>query len=130
MSENTTSNTVAERFYLSEEELQERLDMLLPNEAPTIPILRKFQEKSSTATTVLVVGMAGSGKSTLMGQLFQSLSHPSFPQDDTSGETTPQKNRSGYFINLDPATLTLPFSPNIDIRDTVDYKVRTDVVVL
>lgn len=27
-----------------------------------------------------------------------------------------------YIINLDPAVLDLPFSPNIDIRDTVDYK--------
>lgn len=129
MSENTTNHTLAERFYLSEEELQERLDRLLPKETPTIPILRKFQEKSSTATAVLVVGMAGSGKTTLMGQLFHSLSQPFFPQEDTSGATTTQKNKGGYFMNLDPATLTLPFSPNIDIRDTVDYKVRTDVFV-
>lgn len=27
-----------------------------------------------------------------------------------------------YLINLDPAVLDLPFEPNIDIRDTVDYK--------
>lgn len=124
MSGSAINNTEEERFYLSEEELQERLDKLVPTEKPTIPILRKFEEKSSTATTVLVVGMAGSGKSTLMGQLFHSLSHPSFPQDDLTsiGGTTIQKNKSGYFINLDPATLTVPFSPNIDIRDTVDYK--------
>jgi septin family protein len=127
MSGSAINNTAAERFYLSEEELQERLDKLVPKEKPTIPILRKFEEKSSTATTVLVVGMAGSGKSTLMGQLFHSLSQPSFQQDDTIGGTTIQKNKSGYFINLDPATLTVPFSPNIDIRDTVDYKVCTDV---
>jgi GPN-loop GTPase len=27
-----------------------------------------------------------------------------------------------YCINLDPATLDVPYSPSIDIRDTVDYK--------
>lgn len=27
-----------------------------------------------------------------------------------------------YIINLDPAVLELPFTPNIDIRDTVDYR--------
>lgn len=27
-----------------------------------------------------------------------------------------------YLINLDPAVMDLPFEPNIDIRDTVDYK--------
>jgi GPN-loop GTPase len=28
----------------------------------------------------------------------------------------------GYFVNLDPAVRSVPFSANIDIRDTVDYK--------
>jgi GPN-loop GTPase len=27
-----------------------------------------------------------------------------------------------YVINLDPATSHLPFTPNIDIRDTINYK--------
>lgn len=27
-----------------------------------------------------------------------------------------------YVINLDPAVLDVPFTPNIDIRDTVKYK--------
>lgn len=27
-----------------------------------------------------------------------------------------------YVLNLDPAVLHLPFTANIDIRDTVDYK--------
>lgn len=30
--------------------------------------------------------------------------------------------KSPYVINLDPAVLDLPFEPNMDIRDTVDYK--------
>ena len=28
----------------------------------------------------------------------------------------------GYVLNLDPAVLSLPFTANIDIRDTVNYK--------
>lgn len=27
-----------------------------------------------------------------------------------------------YLVNLDPAVRTVPYSPNIDIRDTVNYK--------
>ena len=29
---------------------------------------------------------------------------------------------SNYVINLDPAVKSVPYGPNIDIRDTVDYK--------
>jgi hypothetical protein len=32
------------------------------------------------------------------------------------------KGKSPYVINLDPAVLELPFTANIDIRDTVNYK--------
>lgn len=32
------------------------------------------------------------------------------------------ENRNPYVINLDPAVLEVPFTPNIDIRDTVKYK--------
>ncbi|EED86127.1 ATP GTP binding protein [Thalassiosira pseudonana CCMP1335] len=55
---------------------------------------------------VIVVGMAGSGKTTLMAQLQKSLTPPP---------------RAGYAINLDPAAKYIPFSSSIDIRDTVDY---------
>lgn len=30
--------------------------------------------------------------------------------------------KNPYLINLDPAVLDLPYEPNIDIRDTIDYK--------
>uniref|UniRef100_A0A803L228 GPN-loop GTPase n=1 Tax=Chenopodium quinoa TaxID=63459 RepID=A0A803L228_CHEQI len=56
---------------------------------------------------IIVVGMAGSGKTTFMRQLVQH---------------THTSNRRGYVINLDPAVMTLPFGANIDIRDTVKYK--------
>ncbi|KAK9110101.1 hypothetical protein Sjap_018161 [Stephania japonica] len=56
---------------------------------------------------IIVVGMAGSGKTTFLHQL---VCH------------THASNIRGYVLNLDPAVLTLPFGANIDIRDTVRYK--------
>ena len=55
----------------------------------------------------IIVGMAGSGKTTLM-QRINSYTH--------------EKNIPSYIINLDPAVRNLPYSPNIDIRETVNYK--------
>ncbi|KAL0584182.1 hypothetical protein ABG067_005956 [Albugo candida] len=57
--------------------------------------------------TVIMIGMAGSGKTTLM-QRIQSYGI--------------QQSMRQYIINLDPAVKTTGYSPNIDIRDTVDYK--------
>eukprot|EP00252_Welwitschia_mirabilis_P018408 TRINITY_DN40913_c0_g1_i1.p1 TRINITY_DN40913_c0_g1~~TRINITY_DN40913_c0_g1_i1.p1 ORF type:complete len:371 (+),score=77.22 TRINITY_DN40913_c0_g1_i1:213-1325(+) len=56
---------------------------------------------------IIVIGMAGSGKTTLMHRL---VAH------------TRITGSRGYVINLDPAVMTLPFGANIDIRDTVNYK--------
>ncbi|KAA8531196.1 hypothetical protein F0562_005890 [Nyssa sinensis] len=56
---------------------------------------------------IIVVGMAGSGKTTFLHRL---VCH------------TQASNIRGYVINLDPAVVTLPFGANIDIRDTVRYK--------
>ncbi|KAK4257880.1 hypothetical protein QN277_007411 [Acacia crassicarpa] len=56
---------------------------------------------------VLVVGMAGSGKTTFLRRL---VCH------------TQSSKMRGYVMNLDPAVMTLPFGVNIDIRDTVKYK--------
>lgn len=56
---------------------------------------------------IIVVGMAGSGKTTFLHRL---ICH------------TMASNLRGYVLNLDPAVLTLPFGANIDIRDTVRYK--------
>ena len=149
LSSTTMRNPEAERFHLSEEELQERANAL-PSSIATIPIVEKYNRGTATPTTILVVGMAGSGKSTLMAQLFRSLSTPSSPQtqqqeqerhdeeDDDGGDEKPSSgtvqredrivataspSKVGYFINLDPATRSVPFGASIDIRDTVDYKV-------
>ncbi|XP_054159713.1 GPN-loop GTPase 1-like [Oppia nitens] len=56
---------------------------------------------------VIILGMAGSGKSTLCGRVGQHLF---------------MKKSVPYVINCDPAVLKTPFPANIDIRDTVNYK--------
>lgn len=56
---------------------------------------------------VLVVGLAGSGKSTLMNQINQY---------------TYDNKKKAYYVNLDPATADINFNANVDIRDTVNYK--------
>jgi GPN-loop GTPase len=54
-----------------------------------------------------LAGMAGSGKTTFLQRLNSHMHQTSTP---------------AYIINLDPAVLDLPYSPNVDIRDTVNYK--------
>ncbi|KAF9999206.1 hypothetical protein BGZ79_007175 [Entomortierella chlamydospora] len=56
---------------------------------------------------ILCIGMAGSGKTTFMQRLNAHLH---------------TKTQPPYILNLDPAVAALPFSANIDIRDTVNYK--------
>ena len=58
-------------------------------------------------TCVIVLGMAGSGKTTLMKRL---------------NAHARQLRLQPYVINMDPAVREIPYEPNIDIRDTVDYK--------
>ncbi|GFG28953.1 hypothetical protein Cfor_00355 [Coptotermes formosanus] len=56
---------------------------------------------------LIILGMAGSGKTTFVQRLTSHL----YGQD-----------RRPYTINLDPACLEVPYPANIDIRDTVNYK--------
>merc|ERR1712224_257635 len=56
---------------------------------------------------VLVLGMAGSGKSTFVQRLTSHLL---------------MKKEPPYIINLDPAVYEVNYPVNIDIRDTVKYK--------
>ncbi|XP_022739615.1 GPN-loop GTPase 1-like [Durio zibethinus] len=75
--------------------------------------MNKLNIESSSAgfkrkpVIIIVVGMAGSGKTTFLHRL---VCH------------TQASNIRGYVMNLDPAVMTLPFGANIDIRDTVKYK--------
>lgn len=99
---------------------------------------------------VLVVGMAGSGKTTLVNALACFLDENEFPalaeaEKLASGEASTSVPAAGkvsvsscddiaacdgeedmadgaYVVNLDPAVLDLPYEPNVDIRDTVKYK--------
>ncbi|KAL0969689.1 hypothetical protein UPYG_G00230900 [Umbra pygmaea] len=56
---------------------------------------------------LIVLGMAGSGKTTFVQRLTAHLHTNKSPP---------------YVINLDPAVHEVPFPANIDIRDTVNYK--------
>ena len=51
--------------------------------------------------------MAGTGKTSLMQRMVAHLHAQKQPP---------------YVINLDPAVTKLPYGPNIDIRDPVNYK--------
>ncbi|XP_011506146.1 PREDICTED: GPN-loop GTPase 1 [Ceratosolen solmsi marchali] len=57
-------------------------------------------------TCIIVLGMAGSGKTTFVTKLVSKL----------------YDNGKPYAINLDPACIEVPYPANIDIRDTVNYK--------
>lgn len=61
----------------------------------------------TSPVVVLVIGMAGVGKTTLMHRINLHML---------------EKKLRGYYINLDPAVRNVPFSANIDIRDTINYK--------
>lgn len=65
------------------------------------------KKSTSVPTVVLVIGMAGAGKTTLMHRLNLHMQ---------------EQEKRGYYINLDPAVRDVPFAANIDIRDTVNYK--------
>lgn len=58
-------------------------------------------------TCIIVLGMAGSGKTTFVQRLTSDLHTRRIPP---------------YVVNLDPACLEVPFPANVDIRDTVNYK--------
>jgi len=56
---------------------------------------------------IIVLGMAGSGKTTFVQRLTSHLHSKGSPP---------------YVVNLDPACREVPYPANIDIRDTVNYK--------
>ncbi|KAJ2795766.1 hypothetical protein H4R21_004980 [Coemansia helicoidea] len=63
--------------------------------------------REAKPVNIIMIGMAGSGKTTLM-QRVNAYLH--------------EQKQAPYVVNLDPAVAKLPFQANIDIRDTVDYK--------
>lgn len=69
------------------------------------------ENKSQKPTCIIILGMAGSGKTTFVQRLVSDLH-----------VQTKDKRKFPYVINLDPACLEVPYPANIDIRDTVNYK--------
>jgi GTPase SAR1 family protein len=103
---------------------------------PVVARIANQTKEHPAPICVLVVGMAGSGKTTLMAQLQQSTMpneeeeeekyQQQQQQDDDNSKPTLPADMPAYCVNLDPATLDVPYGASIDIRDTVDYKVRLD----
>jgi GTPase SAR1 family protein len=64
------------------------------------------ESMESKPSVVLFIGMAGSGKTTLMHRAVTHLA---------------ERKKRVYTINLDPAVRTVPYPIHVDIRDTVQY---------
>eukprot|EP00635_Sarcinochrysidales_sp_CCMP3193_P007501 CAMPEP_0118911780 /NCGR_PEP_ID=MMETSP1166-20130328/13319_1 /TAXON_ID=1104430 /ORGANISM="Chrysoreinhardia sp, Strain CCMP3193" /LENGTH=439 /DNA_ID=CAMNT_0006851287 /DNA_START=19 /DNA_END=1341 /DNA_ORIENTATION=+ len=93
-----------------EDEMEEDDPRREEEEGP--PALREWDGvRTSGPVVALLIGMAGSGKSTLFHRLYY---------DAVEDDAKPRKRV--YFVNLDPATLETPIEAHVDIRDTVDYK--------
>jgi len=124
------------------------------HESKLPPIVGRLENGEKTPICVIMVGMAGSGKTSLLTQLERSLedaaaakeakrkeeskdqpasskvedSHEKVEalkkeatdEQDEAEEDYPES--TSYCVNLDPATLLVPYNVSIDIRDTVDYK--------
>lgn len=56
--------------------------------------------------TMFILGTAGSGKSSLTAALYEWLR---------------DQGQSTMTVNLDPAAVALPYDPDVDIRESVDY---------
>ena len=65
-----------------------------------------FSDSSKKPLVLFFIGMAGSGKTTFIYRMSLDLCF---------------LKKNHYIINIDPASLNVPYTPNIDIRDTVDY---------
>ena len=63
--------------------------------------------KNMNTINLIVLGMAGSGKTTFVEKLEEEIA---------------EKDKESYIINLDPAVMDTLYKPNLDIRDTIKYK--------
>lgn len=89
-------------------------------------------ESERKPVVIITIGMAGAGKSTFVqrinsflhakSQSAETASSSSVPSDSAAPAAGAPDWRPPYILNLDPAITHVPFEPNIDIRDTVDYK--------
>ncbi|RNA39378.1 GPN-loop GTPase 1 [Brachionus plicatilis] len=67
----------------------------------------QFDPSKNNTVCLIVIGMAGAGKTSFVQRLNSHLH---------------SINKPPYIINLDPACHETPYPCNIDIRDTVNYK--------
>ncbi|XP_037978400.2 GPN-loop GTPase 1 isoform X2 [Plutella xylostella] len=70
------------------------------------PLSTSTQDVSRKPVCLIILGMAGAGKTSFSRRLATKIVDGSRP----------------YLVNLDPACREVPFPANIDIRDTVNYK--------
>ena len=63
--------------------------------------------KNMKTINLIVLGMAGSGKTTFVEKLEEEIANI---------------DKESYIINLDPAVMNTLYEPNLDIRDTIKYK--------
>ena len=71
------------------------------------PTISQLTERRKKPVCLIVLGMAGTGKTSFVKQLTSQLN---------------AKNNAPYVVNLDPASKKVPYPVNIDICDTVNYK--------
>ena len=69
--------------------------------------VNKPEPLKSNILSIIILGMAGSGKTTFVQKLEEIIA---------------EKDKESYIINLDPAVMDTLYEPNLDIRDTINYK--------
>jgi len=86
-------------------------DAALKDQSSSLGSPSGSSKESKKPTCIIILGMAGSGKTTFVQRL---ASHIHSKAKD--------RRKLPYVINLDPACMEVPYPANIDIRDTVNYK--------
>lgn len=111
----------------------------LPNssDSPTVSEnvgLSPANSERANTPVCLILGMAGSGKTTLVDALSAYIEDDedlssvmgSLSVTETERDSKPVlpilEKGDVFVLNLDPAVHQVPYEPNVDIRDTVDYK--------
>ena len=89
----------------------------LSNKETTINNNNNNNNKSNyKVKNLIIIGMAGSGKTTFIQKLEESIINYKQTKYNSNNNIDP------YLINLDPAVYNCLYEPNLDIRDTVNYK--------
>ncbi|KAK0545487.1 hypothetical protein OC846_005652 [Tilletia horrida] len=116
------------------------------NRAPSRSRAKGVLPPIPRATSIIIIGMAGSGKSTFAAKLANHVGPSAVAAaarqtaagaageskgkgraESMEQDEEQQQRPRPYCVNLDPAVAGLGYEPNVDIRDTVDYaKVMKD----